>query len=144
MSNRTEIPQMMNATFRVAGKRPELWHAETGQIEPAAFHIENGRTTVPLELEGNGSVFVVFRQSTSEAAGTVATRQETKLTTLDGSWDVRFGPNLGAPEKITLDRLGSWTDNSNRWREVLLGNCRLRKELRRSGGLADEWTAPDA
>ena len=53
---------------------------------------------VPLKLEGNGSVYVVFRQSTSELAGKAPSSLETKLTTLDGSWDVRFGPNFGAPE----------------------------------------------
>jgi len=111
LSNRSENPRTMDATFRVTGKRPELWHADSGLTEPVSFHIENGRTTVPLEMEGNGSVFVVFRQSASEPAGTVAARQETNVATLDGGWDVRFAPNLGAPEKITLDRLVSWTDN---------------------------------
>ncbi len=111
LSNRSETPRTMNATFRVTGKHPEIWHADTGRTEPVSFRIENGRTMVPLELEGNGSVYVVFRQSTSELAGTAPSSLETKLTTLDGSWDVRFAPNLGAPEKIKLEQLGSWTEN---------------------------------
>ncbi len=129
LSNRTENPQSLNATFRVAGKRPELWHADTGRTEPASFHIENGRTTVPLELEGNGSLFVVFRQSTSELNATVPAVQETKLATLDGGWDVRFAPNLGAPERITMDHLGSWTDNTETGVKYFSGTATYMKTL---------------
>jgi len=49
--------------FRVAGRRPELWHPDTGKIEPAAVYSEaEGRTRVPLYLDPCGSVFVVFRK----------------------------------------------------------------------------------
>lgn len=51
-----------NATFRVAGKQPELWNPETGEIESVkVFQEKNGVTTLPLHLEPSGSVFVVFR-----------------------------------------------------------------------------------
>ncbi len=49
-------------TFRVAGKRPELWQPETGRTMPvAAFEEAGGATRIPLALEPAGSVFVVFR-----------------------------------------------------------------------------------
>jgi hypothetical protein len=55
-------PIDVDATFRVAGRQPELWNPETGSIEKAlAWKSSNGRTTVPLRLESAGSVFVVFR-----------------------------------------------------------------------------------
>jgi (4-O-methyl)-D-glucuronate---lignin esterase len=51
------------ATFRVRGKRPELWWPETGRIENAAvFAEQKGGTRVLLSFEPNGSVFVVFRK----------------------------------------------------------------------------------
>ena len=111
LSNRTESEQMINATFRVNGKRPELWHADTGRMGPVSYKIENGRTTVPLQLDANGSVFVIFRQPASTPTDTIPTPHATKLATLDGSWDLGFAPNLGAPEKTRLDRLVSWTEN---------------------------------
>jgi hypothetical protein len=50
-------------SFRVAGRRPELWHPDTGQIEDVAMFMESGgRTTVPLRMDPRGSVFVVFRK----------------------------------------------------------------------------------
>lgn len=49
--------------FRVAGKEPELWHPDTGRIEPQPVcNAADGSTRVPLRLEPNGSVFVVFRR----------------------------------------------------------------------------------
>jgi hypothetical protein len=42
--------EQVKATFRIENKAPELWRADTGQIEPAAYHIENGRTAVRCTL----------------------------------------------------------------------------------------------
>ena len=50
------------ATFRVAGREPELWWPDTGKVERASVY--EGRpdvTRVPLRLDASGSVFVVFR-----------------------------------------------------------------------------------
>ncbi|HVQ36320.1 MAG TPA: glycosyl hydrolase [Pyrinomonadaceae bacterium] len=41
-ANRTDRPQDINARFRVSGKEAELWHADTGEIEPAEFRIDGG------------------------------------------------------------------------------------------------------
>lgn len=50
------------ATFRVQGKKPELWWPDTGRIEPAAIHDEKGGLThLVLPLDPSGSVFVLFR-----------------------------------------------------------------------------------
>jgi hypothetical protein len=57
----------INAVFRLAGKAPELWRADTGRIELAAVYKEEaGHTTVPLALDPGGSVFVVFRRPAPE------------------------------------------------------------------------------
>ncbi|GHU98195.1 hypothetical protein FACS1894159_00320 [Bacteroidia bacterium] len=50
--------------FRVAGKLPELWDPQTGQISEAVWWRENGdgTTSVPLSFDPCGSVFVVFRK----------------------------------------------------------------------------------
>ncbi len=57
---------MVAATFRVSGKQPELWDAETGEIVPVTACAEHdGRITVPLSLREMGSVFVVFRRPAS-------------------------------------------------------------------------------
>jgi hypothetical protein len=129
LSNRTERQQKINATFRVSGKRPELWHADTGQIEPVSYRTENGRTTLPLHLESNESLFVVFRQPSTSEAATIPAELETKLATVDGTWDVQFAPNLGAPEKITLGRLSSWTENMDPGVKYYSGTASYHKTI---------------
>ncbi|HEU5403292.1 MAG TPA: glycosyl hydrolase [Terriglobales bacterium] len=113
VENRSDANQKVDATFNISGKAPELWYAETGKTEPASFHIAEGRTTVPLQMEPWGTVFVVFRTATSETSHTVPTPEEKQLTTVSGPWTVTFPPNWGAPASITLDQLASWSDNSD-------------------------------
>jgi hypothetical protein len=113
VDNRSDRDENVEATFRIAGKAPELWHSDTGRTEPASFTIADGRTTVPLHLEPWGTVFVVFRKPTTETSHQLPRVAETSLATVDGSWTVAFKPDLGAPPSITLDALASWSDNAD-------------------------------
>jgi hypothetical protein len=55
-------PQVIEASFRITGMTPELWHPDTGKVERAPiYRVEGGRTIVPLRFDPSGSVFVVFR-----------------------------------------------------------------------------------
>jgi hypothetical protein len=113
VDNRKDRDETVNASFRVTGKAPELWHAETGKSEPVSFSIAGGRTTVPLHLEPWGTVFVVFRKATTESSQTLPRVIETQLVAVDGAWKVSFEPNRGAPPSITLNQLSSWSDNTD-------------------------------
>jgi len=56
-------PEVVECAFRVPDRAPELWHPESGTVEPApVYRVEGGRTIVPLRFDPSGSVFVVFRQ----------------------------------------------------------------------------------
>jgi len=47
--------------FRVSGKIPELWDPMSGEIKKPAIYIDDGQFTyVPIHLNPEGSVFVVF------------------------------------------------------------------------------------
>jgi hypothetical protein len=113
VDNRSDRDESVDATFRVSGRQAELWHAETGAREPASFKTTGAQTTVPLHLEPWGTVFVVFRGSANVPSRTVPDRLEKPLTTIEGAWQVRFQPNRGAPDAITLDALGSWSDSAD-------------------------------
>ena len=68
VSNQRRQFDSAECTFRVSGKIPELWHADTGVIEPApVWSTQDGRTKVRLDLEPAGSVFVVFRHRADNA-----------------------------------------------------------------------------
>ena len=57
----------LGCRFRITGRQPELWNAETGEITKAAVWQDNGdgTTTVSIPFESEGSVFVVFRKPVS-------------------------------------------------------------------------------
>jgi hypothetical protein len=111
VDNRSDRTEQVDATFRVTGKAPELWRAETGRTEPASFKIADGRTTVPLKLEPWGTVFVIFRKATHETARTLPVSTETQLAAVDGAWKLSFQPDRGAPAEISVDKLSSWSDS---------------------------------
>ncbi|HJZ81271.1 MAG TPA: glycosyl hydrolase [Pyrinomonadaceae bacterium] len=110
--NRSDRPQELEVRFRVSGKEPELWHADTGVIEPADYNSADGRTTVPLHLSARGSVFVIFRRATTAPSRTASRASVTTLGTIDGPWTINFTANLGAPPALQVDKLESWTANS--------------------------------
>ena len=73
VSNQRRQFDSADCTFRVGGKIPELWHPDTGIIEPApVWSEEDGRTKVRLNFDPAGSVFVIFRQATDNADHVVA------------------------------------------------------------------------
>ena len=62
---RNKLPRWEEAdcVFRVAGKRPELWRPDTGEMRPQPVYEQvTGGTRVPLRLAPYGSAFVVFRE----------------------------------------------------------------------------------
>ncbi|MDR3711356.1 MAG: glycosyl hydrolase, partial [Puia sp.] len=113
VDNRSDRSEKVDATFRVTGKAPELWRAETGKSEPVSFKIAGGKTTVPLTLEPWGTVFVVFRKATQETARTLPAKTETQLATVEGGWKLAFQADRGAPQSISLDKLASWSDSAD-------------------------------
>jgi hypothetical protein len=89
----------LEATFRITGKEAELWHADTGVMEPASFRTADGRTTVPLHLEPWGTVFVVFRKPAKDSARSLAKSADRPIATVEGPWNLTFQPDRGAPAK---------------------------------------------
>ncbi len=77
LSNQVERFQAVRIRFRVAAGVPELWHPDTGRIEPAPlWQRRAGRTLVTLDFDPWGSVFVVFRTTISGPDHAVACLRE--------------------------------------------------------------------
>jgi hypothetical protein len=141
VNNRNPRAETLDASFRVTGKAPELWHADTGVTEPAAYRIGNGRTVVPLRLESNDAVFVVFRHAAAEQSRALPVPVETKLGTVEGSWDVAFLPqDRGAPPRIALAGLASWSVNSDKGVKYFSGTGVYTKTIQVPSG----WLIPGA
>lgn len=129
VANQKDRIQHFETSFRVEGKEPELWHPDTGETEPAEYRIEQGRTFVPLDLDPDGSVFVVFRRPATGPARTLPHPVSTELATLDGSWQVSFPPNWGAPPQAQFDKLVSWTDSADQGVKYFSGTAVYSKDF---------------
>jgi hypothetical protein len=139
VDNRSARAEDVEATFRVSGRQPELWHADSGSREPASFRAAAGRTTVPLRLEPWGTVFVVFRRP-ARAARTVPATVEADLAAMNGPWSLRFQPGRGAPAGITLDSLISWSDHPDPGVRYFSGTGTYTATIQ----APPAWFAPDA
>ena len=215
-------------SFRVPGKRPELWWPDTGQIERAAVYDEvDGCVRMPVRLDPSGSVFVMFRPGEAierdritavkrngellvdvskkelaaaevgepsieiirgkggavemqvqqpgtytltsandksrqvtvplvgqasrlsggrralgrgNAGETPGAAGETPAPLLEpveitGPWDLQFPPKAGAPERVTLDQLVSWSQHSDAGVRYFSGTATYRKTFRVPAGL---------
>jgi hypothetical protein len=119
----------LEATFRVAGKTVEIWHPETGKTEAVSYSFENGLTKVPLHLEPNDAVFVVFRNNTDKASVTLPQAEEKELSVLENNWNVSFQPKRGAPATAKFDQLNSWTENSDAGIKYFSGTATYTKTI---------------
>jgi hypothetical protein len=129
VSQRKARAEDVEVTFRMTGKAPELWHADFGTVEPASYRTADGHTTVPLHLDPNDAVFVVFRKTAPATSRTAPKAIDTKLASVDGSWEVAFQPNRGAPAKITLPTLASWHENADAGVKYFSGTATYSKTV---------------
>jgi hypothetical protein len=129
VSSRDTAGTNVEASFRVTGKAPELWYADTGRRVPASYRIEGGRTIVPLQLDPLEAVFVVFREPTAVAQRRLPTPVRSVVETLGGPWSLSFQSNRGAPASATLGQLESWTTNVNAGIKYFSGTAAYRRTL---------------
>lgn len=80
IANSGKVKQNAVFSFRISGKKPELWNAATGEISvPAIWNDnENGTTSIPLQFEPEESLFVIFRADTNPSIHLVKANFETK------------------------------------------------------------------
>lgn len=113
VNNRNRRDEQVNATFRVKGMEAEIWHPETGKIEPASYTIKDGRTTVLLNMTPDDAIFVVFRKKAKKQSREILQPRQNHLTTVEGPWEISFQTDRGAPEKITSEALFSLNSSSD-------------------------------
>lgn len=111
--NRKTRPERFEAHFRVTGKLPELWHAETGTFERVGYRIVGGETVVQMTLAPEDAVHVVFRKAAPADAMMIDKARPVPIATVEGPWQVAFQPGRGAPASTTLPSLQPLNQNTN-------------------------------
>jgi hypothetical protein len=129
VNNRRPRPENVTAIFRVSGRVPELWHADSGKTEPVSYRMQGDRTVVPLALDPSDAVFVVFRKPATAGSLQLAVPVRTPLATLEGPWKLTFQSGRGAPAEATFDALGSWTAQENPGIRFFSGTASYHNEL---------------
>ena len=123
LNNRSETPRLLQVTFRVSGRKPKLWHPETGRTEEVSYRIDNGKTTVSLDMLPSDALFVVFSEKTEKQEYDVEKSQASVFCRIDSPWEVTFFPSsapalYGKPQAeggktIVVDHLGSYTESDD-------------------------------
>lgn len=116
--NRRDDPVLFTGSFRVSGKKPELWNALEGSRTLPSNWSENGsRTEVEINLEGWGSYFVLFRplgdreskmNDGAKRDFTAASVTDVKPTALSTQWVLNASP-LNKSVEIVLPKPVCWT-----------------------------------
>ena len=111
-------PEALCLSFRQTGKRPELWDPEKGVVGlvPRLWRDDGRRTTVTIDLDVCGSVFVVFRKHPAGIGSERRAEQPVSVASsvsACGPWRVTFpvdwytgGTNV---KTVVMDELKDWT-----------------------------------
>ena len=113
VDNRQTRTERIEASFRVTGKTPEIWRADTGAAEAVSYRIVGDHTVVPLDLGPDDAVFVVFRKPAARAAATAPTHRFTRFPRIGGRWEVTFQHDRGAPARIDMETLAPLSQNAD-------------------------------
>ncbi|MGC4074105.1 MAG: glycosyl hydrolase [Nibricoccus sp.] len=117
ISNQQELGRTLEFSLRVIGRVPEIWNPITGEMAKArTWKVDGGRTVLPLEMAPAESVFVVFREKTTETAATGgANRRVLKaMQVLDGGWAVAFEKRPAAPgAPVYSEKLFDWSQHAD-------------------------------
>jgi hypothetical protein len=112
IANTTPESVRRECTFRIAGRIPELWNPETGEVFTLpGVRQTDGRTSVVLQFDPAQSWFVVFRHTPSQgvSADNPFAQWET-VRDITGPWMLNFDPDWGTKDRVTLEALGSWSE----------------------------------
>jgi hypothetical protein len=135
VNNRRDREELVEARFRVAGKAPEIWRADTGTAEPLSYRTEGDTTFVSLHMLPEESFFVVFRKPAVQPAMMIKKGVPAPVATLDGGWDVAFQKDRGAPAATKIASLGSLTEQADPGVKYFSGTATYTKSFTLPKGL---------
>lgn len=113
VSNTHDSELTTTVSLRTTGRKPEIWHADDGRMEPASYVMKEGRTEVSLSLEPHDAVFIVLREPTDSTRLDVPQPRQQQLIDLSTGWTAQFLSGMGAPATVSYEQLTSWTESAD-------------------------------
>jgi len=118
----TRIP----VQFEPSGSVFVVFRRSAGAFDPVVSVARDGRTIAPapepsaeVRVDENGRLFVEawqpgrYELKTASGRTLRADAPATPMVEISGPWELRFPPGWGAPERVTLAKLVSWTDHGD-------------------------------
>lgn len=112
ISNQINENRDLSISFRSAGRQPELWNPENGEItDIPKWKVDNNRTHINLNLHPNQSVFIVFKKSVLQNESNKHVSSEITPLKID-SWKISFVNNPS--ENLIRSELFDWSKEENK------------------------------
>ena len=116
LSNQQDKKITFDGEFRVSQElSPELWSAATGEIRRLSdFENTGDHTALQMELEGNESVFLVFRKNDKATEKKNNFPVKETVYSVDTPWKVTFEAGKRGPEApVVWSQLTDWMNSEN-------------------------------
>ena len=129
ISHRGDKKVKANVNIKWNGLQPEWWDATTGKTRKLTeYTVADGRIAIPVEMYPRESGFIVFNKpvSKTKAAKTPNFPEEKIVQQISGSWEVRFDPRWGGPDKVIFDKLHDWTENPDKGISYYSGTAKYK------------------
>lgn len=141
ISNMDSKETDVTCSFRVAGRKPELWNTMDGTTRDlGAYSQTDGVTSIPVHFDSFGSILIVFDEAIPEdrqgADGTNFPGYS-ECRTLEGPWNVSFDTRWGGPASVTFDKLIDWTTSEDEGIRYYSGKALYSKSFQFNGKAGD-------
>jgi hypothetical protein len=117
ISNQLNEERNITISLNGAGRWPEIWNPVTGDQQKADnFYVKNGRTQIPLQFAVNGSLFIILRESTTDASVAKGKNRPNlvPVSTISQVWTVTFDSTFGGPaQPVPFEQLKDWSANAD-------------------------------
>lgn len=118
ISNQLNEERNITISLNGAGRWPEIWNPVTGDQQKADnFYVKNGRTQIPLQFAVNGSLFIILRESTTDASVAKGKNRPNlvPVSTINQVWTVTFDSTFGGPaQPVAFEQLKDWSANADK------------------------------
>jgi hypothetical protein len=132
VANQQEETRMLELSFRVENKTPELYNSVTGEIRQCKQWItENGRTILTYRFDPDESLFVIFKDGKMQQGSGKNWIETSPVMNIKGRWSVQFDRAFGGPDDpVIFTELTDWSKNADNRIRFYSGTASYRKTFR--------------
>ena len=114
--------------MRVSGMEPQVWDPVTCSISYPSYRIQDGKTTVSLDLGPYDTRFIVFADKAKANEYICKNEPLTSFEDLSSSWSIKFD-GLGCQKTIDCTQLMPWNESKDTSIRYYSGTATYTKHL---------------